>query len=194
MYSCKGIALLLVIILLFTLVSCKKDTHKGHQSSNQGQDVEEETEDETEEESELTYVYSVVTKVLHLPDCYHIDRMNDEYITEYTGDITTLLQNGYTVCRDCLVPDAPEVEEEEDDTDKVAPEDATFVINKSSKVIHTTDCYHVEKMVEKNREYTDLTLEELIDDEHRPCGVCMPDEAKEYEKTHPDKDKEKSLP
>ncbi|MBO7196061.1 MAG: hypothetical protein J6V80_01880 [Clostridia bacterium] len=187
MNSCKGIALLLVLILTFSLFSCNNSSHKGNQSGHQGQITPEDDEEGLEEETELTYVYSIVTKVLHLPDCYHIDRMNDEYVTQHSGDITLLLQNGYTVCRDCLVPDdlEKEEEEEEDDTNKVAPEDATFVINKSSKIVHLLDCYHVEKMVEKNRQYTDLMLDELIADEHRPCGVCMPEEAKEYEKTHP---------
>lgn len=189
----RFLALLLALVLLFSLISCKNnDPHGDGGNGGEAQDQHDNTEGQQQGgEGQVTYVYSVVSKTLHLPNCYHIDRMNEDYKFEYTGSITVLLEKGYTICRDCLVPDTEEEEEPaEDDTNKVAKEDATFVINSASKMLHTLDCHHVEVIVEKNIQYTDLTLEELIAlDEYEPCAVCLPDEAEEYDKNHPDDEK-----
>lgn len=190
MKKCKIIALLLSAILLLTITSCNKNdphgtpSHTNSPTPNQGED------DTVQEggEGQITYVYSVVQKMLHLPDCYHLDRMNEEYKYEYTGNISELLNNGYTICRDCLVPDTEDEEDEEDEENKIAKEDATFVINSSSFALHKLDCHHIDKMEEKNIKYTDLTLEELIAlDLYQPCGFCLPDEYEEYMKNHPKK-------
>lgn len=142
-------------------------------------------------EGKVTYVYSVLSKVIHLPECYHIGRINDLYKKEFTGDINELLADeDFTICKDCLVPDEDTGDEDEDDSEddgnKISKEEATYAINKSSGVIHTLDCYHLEIIVEKNLEYTDLTIEQLLLEEHRPCGSCLPDDYEEYKKNHPE--------
>ncbi len=191
------LALTVSIILMLSLFSCDQlhlHTGKGSSNSKDPHDQHQPPSDNEENEGgegKVTYVYSVISKVLHLPDCYHIDRIKEEYKFEYTGDITVMFEKGYTVCKDCLAPDEPEEEpeEEEEDPNKVAKEDATYLINSSSNKFHKLDCYHIEGMSEKNIKYTDLSIEELIALEHRPCATCFPDEAEEWEKNHPDEKK-----
>lgn len=188
----KILAIVLALTLILSITSCDKKNKNNNSDDPHGQYGQhtENPENDSQQggEGKVTYVYSVVAKTLHLPGCYHLDRMNEEYKFEYTGSITALLENGYTICKDCLVPDKKEEEPEEDDTNKIAKEDATFVINSSSKALHCLDCHIIDSMEEKNIEYTDLTLEELIAlDKYKPCGFCLPDEYKEYEKNHPSK-------
>lgn len=189
MKSSRIISLILSLIMLISLVSCNQvHMHTGHGGNNSSSNSD--PSHEQGGEGNVTYVYSVLSKTLHLPTCYHIERMSDEYKFEFKGDISVLLEKGYTICRDCLVPkDETEKEPEEDDENKVAREDATYAINAASKWLHTLDCYHLEVMAEKNLKYTDLTLEELIAlDEYRPCAFCLPDEAEEWEKNHPEEE------
>lgn len=188
------LALLLALIMLFSLISCNKKNPHDNYHPDYSQQNSQHDEDQQGAEGKVTYVYSVVSKTLHLPDCYHISRMNEDYKFTFTGNISELLEKGYTICRDCLVPDddKDDVSEEEDDTNKIAKEDATFVINKSSKTFHHLDCFRIDTMEQKNIKYTDLTLEELMElDENKPCRDCLPDAAKEYYQKHPEEDKSK---
>ncbi len=50
--------------------------------------------------------------------------------------------------------------------------DTVFVINKNSKKFHDPDCEGVLNMKEKNRELSQKTREELIDDGYEPCRIC----------------------
>ena len=184
----KIIAALITVILLFSLCSCDQLHHHKNNNNQHGQDPNNsETNGTKEEETPINYVYSLLSKTIHLPDCYHVDRIKDDYKFDYNGDLALLFEKGYTICKDCLVPDVEE-ETPEDDTNKVAKEDATYVINSATDRLHTLDCYHVDNMVEKNIEYTDLTLEELLALEHIPCSVCLPEQFEEYEKNHPEKE------
>lgn len=56
----------------------------------------------------------------------------------------------------------------------VDPSNATFVLNTSSMKIHKVSCGSVETIKESNRQYTDLTREELIAQGYEPCGRCNP--------------------
>lgn len=198
------VALAISFILTFSLISCdtshnsqgSSDPHDQYphpdQSQANGGNTGENEENEGDEggEGKVTYVYSVLAKVLHLPDCYHVQNIKEDYLKEYTGDITILLQKEYTICRDCLVPDEEDDEEDEEDEEDeniIAKEDATYATNKSNKVIHLLDCYTIESMSSKNLRYSDLSYEELIELEYRPCGTCMPDEYKQYKEDHPEK-------
>ena len=185
--------ILLILVLMFALISCNNGGHNsGNNSSDDphnninSNDIHDDAEQQGGEGT-VTYVYSVLSKTLHLPNCYHVGEIKEEYRFEYTGYISELLEKGYTICKDCLVPDTEE-EGTEDDANKIAKEDATYVLNSSSKALHMLDCHHIKEMDEKNIEYTDLTLEELIElDVYKPCGFCLPDEYKEYMEKHPDK-------
>lgn len=186
------ISVLALIMLVFSLCSCDQLHFHSGGDQNQGGATPPTSSNngnvEPEEETDIIYVYSVVSKVIHIQGCYHIDRINEEYIAQHIGDISAMLENGYTVCKDCMLPD--EEKEDQDvvvpDPDSVAKEDATYLLNKSSMVVHLLDCHNIKSMSDKNKKYTDKSLEELIDDEYRPCGSCMPDEAEAWEKAHPE--------
>ena len=193
------ISLIVAIIMIFSLTSCieinvpsdkENDPHNNTHDNYQPPEEDESDESTQGGEGNVTYVYSVLSKTLHLPGCYHTGRMNEDYKFEYTGDIAIMLGKGYTICKDCLVPDEEKEEEEEPEEDEnlIAKEDANYAYNKVSLVIHTLDCHHLEIMIEKNLRYTDLTIEELLELEYRPCGACMPDEYKEYKKNHPEEE------
>ncbi len=179
-------ALLLIFAILLSFSSCKK-IHVGtggSSNNNTNSNEDNNLKDNETDESKVTYVYSVLSKTIHLTDCYHVNRIKEDY-KKYTDNIAPLFEKEYIICKDCLVPDAEEPEEDEDDTNTIPAEEATFLINKASEKLHKLDCYHIEGMEEKNILYTNLTLEELLLLEYIPCATCMPNEAKEYEKTHP---------
>lgn len=186
MKGLKLTTLLVVLVLLFSLASCnklhlKKNNNNKENQDNVGGEIE---------ETPVTYVYSVLSKTIHLSDCYHIDRMNEDYKFEVEGDVNQLIAKGYTLCKDCLAPDVEdEPEEEEDNTPKIPIEEATYAVNTSSKTFHHLECHHVSVIADKNLDYTDLSADELMADEYKPCSVCLPDEAKEYETTHPEEEK-----
>ncbi|MBQ8302262.1 MAG: hypothetical protein IJX97_01770 [Clostridia bacterium] len=208
----KLIALLLAMLTMLQLASCGKiHYHNGNipkpldpsQDGGTGgadTDGEENTDNNSEENQEgnendgteipegaLVYVYSVNSKVLHREDCYHVERMNEDYKKTFVGDLAELIEREFELCKSCFKP--PKVEEDteepEDNTNKIPIEEATYLINTNSLKLHCLDCYHVESMSDKNIEYTNLTLEELIAlDEYIPCGTCLPDEAEEYKEKH----------
>lgn len=49
-----------------------------------------------------------------------------------------------------------------------------YVLNTKSKKIHAPHCGSVEQMSEKNKEYTNQSKEELIEQGYEPCGNCEP--------------------
>lgn len=52
--------------------------------------------------------------------------------------------------------------------------DIQYVLNTKSKKIHLPDCSSVEKIQEGNKEVTDKSRDELIDEGYDPCGSCKP--------------------
>jgi len=196
----KIISLILALIMIISLSSCIEirlpsgnssdphdDPHNNYNPVQSGGNGDETDSAGEGGEGNLTYVYSVLSKTLHLSGCYHTSRMNDDYKFEFKGDINILLGKGYTICKDCLVPDDEEEEDpEEDEEELISRDDATYAYNKVSLVIHTLECHHLEIIIEKNLRYTDLTMDELLELEYRPCGVCLREEYKEYKKNHPE--------
>ena len=55
----------------------------------------------------------------------------------------------------------------------VIPEGTTYVLNNNSMKIHQPWCESVGEMAGHNKEYTDMSLEELIAFGYSPCGRCM---------------------
>lgn len=49
-----------------------------------------------------------------------------------------------------------------------------YVLNTRSMKIHYPDCNSVDTMSEKNKEYTNLSREELMAQGYEPCGNCKP--------------------
>ena len=185
----RFIALLMALVLIISLVSCNTGNDHGGNNTNSGN-----SSGNTEED--VYYVYSVSAKVIHLSTCHHIERINEEYRTEYRGELSVMLEKGYTLCKTCLNPTEKEpVEKEpeeipEEDENKISPEDATFVINTNSGKVHELDCRYAVDMKESNKEYTDLSLDELLaieDENYTPCATCMPAEAEKHKEEHPEK-------
>jgi hypothetical protein len=178
------VSIITLLAMLLSLGSCNlvnKDKHEIKEPEQNPEDG-----GETEEAAPTLYIYSVLAKSIHLEGCYHINEIKEDYKKETTGDITELLDKGYTLCKDCFPP-AVEPTPEEPEEPGISKEDATFLINKSTKKVHKLDCYHIEEMSEANIKYTDLTLEVLLEDEHIPCATCMPDEWEIYKEKYPEK-------
>lgn len=184
MKSSKLLSMIIVLIMMINLVSCNH-SHSGNANKN----PQNNPSTETPNEQKITYIYSVTEKRLHLPTCFHVGNMNEDYKFEYSGDISILLAKGYTICKDCLYENHEEEKEEvrEPDPDEVPFEEATYVINRSKLTIHEKDCYNVKKIAEKNLKYTNLSIEELLENEHVPCGNCLPKEYEAYKEAHPEK-------
>lgn len=188
MKALKFLSILTSLILALSMASCAHGSGNNQNANNQNNQNLNQNQGG---EGNITYVYSVYSKTIHLPSCSHVGRINEEYL-KTTQEIASLLQDEeYTICRDCLVTEEEKPEPEEDDTNKIPKEEATFVINKSSKALHTLECFRIKTMEEKNIEYTNLTLEELMElDENKPCKDCLPDAAKEYYEKHPELNKD----
>lgn len=202
MKICRIVALLISTIMMLSLISCDQlhfhsgggkdphsDTMDDLHNNPPKEDEDDEQKDNNKTEEQPEYIYSVISKTLHRPDCYHVDRIKEEYRFTFVGDITVMLQKDYTICKDCLVPDDEKKEEDDDKEEEnlIAKENATYATNKLSLVVHLLDCYMLESMIESNLRYTDKSYEELLELDYRPCGTCMPDEYKEYKKNNPDK-------
>lgn len=52
--------------------------------------------------------------------------------------------------------------------------DYSYVLNTSSKKIHTPDCSAVPSISQKNIEYSDKSLQQLESEGYQPCGLCNP--------------------
>lgn len=173
------IALLILSATIFSMFGCDAIKNGG------GHKTPDETDNtETPENQVITYVYSVSSGSFHLEGCSYISEIKEKYL-KTTDDITYLLEEGYEPCRKCFPP-AEEPEPEEEEEPSVPKEQATFVINKKSNKMHYVDCYIVKEMDSSNVRYTDLSLEQLLEDECVPCGHCMPEQYEQYKKDHPD--------
>lgn len=64
-------------------------------------------------------------------------------------------------------PSAPE-------NQSISAEDATYVINVSSKKFHKPDCGSIRQMSRKNIQYTKQNRDSLIKEGYAPCGSCQP--------------------
>lgn len=192
----KIVALLTLIMMVFSLLSCNRYNENKENENQQGQQNNGETNQTPDEnspsdktpsentpsddsETELIFVYSVVRKVIHREDCASVALINKEYREEVKGDITGLLLDGFRLCSTCF-PVENEKEEPEDDENKITAEEATFVLNTSNMKIHDLECRHIKTMNEKNIEYTNLTIEELLALKYIPCGTCLTDEYEDY--------------
>lgn len=182
----RFIALLLVFVTLLSLISCKPE--KQHNHNNHGNNIDLDNQDQESEEGgegKVTFYYSVNSNKFHVADCYHLYSIVDKFLKTSTS-VPDLVADGYSPCRDCI---AVEEESNEDDSNKITKEEATFVINTGKNKLHTLDCHNVKSIQEKNLEYTNLTIEELMEiDKYAPCKDCLPDEAKIYFEKYPEKD------
>lgn len=188
MFIKKILSLVLLLVMVASLASCDNiNINFGHKQDDSPTD---EIGDNENSPEPTIYVYSVLSKSIHLLGCYHIKEIKEDYRKEHKGDPTSLLEKGYTLCKDCFPPEVEEEPEEEEEENKIPKEEATYLINSSSMKVHKLDCYHIAEMSEKNIKYTDLTLEELLELEHIPCSTCLPEEAKKYKEEQESKNQQ----
>lgn len=191
----KLISIFIIVAIMASFCSCKLIKQHKHDpqipdtglGDGEGGEDNEEKDDKNEE---TVYVYSVLSKSIHLQGCYHVNEIKDDYKKEISGDVSSLLEKGYTLCKDCFPP-AVDPEPDEPEEPGISKEEATFLINKSSHKIHMLDCYHIAEMAEANIEYTDLTLEELLEADNIPCATCLPEQWEKYKAEHPELDSDK---
>ncbi len=183
----RFIALMLVFVTLFSLISCKRNNDKNNDDHDHNTNVDNEQQGSEQQggEGKVTFYYSVVSDKFHIAGCYHLRSIEDKFLKTSTS-VPDLVADGYSPCRDCIVV---EEESNEDDSNKITKEEATFVIGTGNNKLHTLDCHNVKKIFDENLEYTNLTIEELMEiDKYAPCKDCLPDEAKIYYEKHPEKD------
>lgn len=191
----KLISIFIIVAIMASFCSCELIKQHKHDpqipdtglGDGEGGEDNEEKDDKNEE---TVYVYSVLSKSIHLQGCYHVNEIKDDYKKEISGDVSPLLEKGYTLCKDCFPP-AVDPEPDEPEEPGISKEEATFLINKSSHKIHMLDCYHIAEMAEANIEYTDLALEELLEADNIPCATCLPEQWEKYKAEHPELDSDK---
>ena len=184
----RFLAILLIFVMLFSMISCdknkKKDDENGDGSEN-NQQADNNGDTQQGAEGRVTFYYSVNSSVYHIEGCYHIYSIDEEFLKTSTS-VAELSEKGKAPCKDCIVSKA---EPDEDEEDKITKEEATYVIGGDNGKIHELDCHNVKKIQEKNLIYTDLTIEELLElDKNAPCLDCLYDAANEYYERHPEKD------
>lgn len=69
----------------------------------------------------------------------------------------------------------PEMQTEERESVEASPDMETeYIVNENTKKFHYPDCRSVKQMKEKNKTYSTLTREELINQGYDPCQNCNP--------------------
>ena len=152
----KFIALFTSIILCLSLVGC----------ANQNED----DAGTKERIINAPYAYSSNSKTLHHNGCYHVKRISDANLGEYYGDPADMVANGFKLCSACF-PNSNVNNNTNNNDNGISEEDATYVINTGTRRFHEKDCDHA--LNSSNTEYTDLSYEELVDENYEPCQVCL---------------------
>ncbi len=67
-----------------------------------------------------------------------------------------------------------EEDNSQDNSDNTNKGDPDYILNTNSKKFHTPDCYHAEKMSDKNKEEYYGSRQDLIDDGYEACTICDP--------------------
>ena len=92
------------------------------------------------------------------------------YVYNNQPGIAINYKNGESRLDNGLTPPEPEPEPDE------SPDAKTYVINKSTKKVHTEDCRYATDMKEENKEIYTGTLDDLIVDGYfSACGTCKPE-------------------
>lgn len=68
----------------------------------------------------------------------------------------------------------PDEDEDENVPEEIEGETKTYVLNKSSKKFHLSDCSSVDTIAENNREERNTTKDALLEEGYQPCGSCKP--------------------
>lgn len=67
-----------------------------------------------------------------------------------------------------------EIRNDNDSDSETNTSSASYILNKNTKKFHYPECYSVDRMSEKNKEYFTGNRQELINHGYAPCGNCNP--------------------
>ncbi len=100
----------------------------------------------------------------------HSDGKNLTFATEKEASAEALLLAGpaskSTIVKNGVVIPTPK--------EVAIPEGTTYVLNTNSKRFHIPTCGSVKNMLDKNKEYSQKSAEELVAEGYKPCGNCKP--------------------
>ena len=145
------IAILILVATMFSIFGCDAIKQVG---GHKEPEVPDSSEAEVPETQETKYVYSVLSKSIHLEGCYHINEIKEEYKKEVVGDISHLLEKEYTLCKDCFPPQI-EVEPEEEEPQEEEPQftdEAARRYYENQKRAREEQAELIRKLLNKNNE------------------------------------------
>ena len=127
------------------------------------------------------YILNTESKKVHMPDCGNAENITASNRQEFSGELSALAGDGYSLCGICLkgitMPEAPDTDSPESNTmgeSVPSEEENKFILNKSSKKIHLPSCrYAVDMSVSNKEEFTGNDLSSLIENGYTKCGVCL---------------------
>lgn len=191
MKGTRLIALIIMVAMIFSMISCGDTTTDDGTNNPGGTDGGETPDDGNEDDGDtegddtndgedgestpVRYVFSVLAKTIHLDTCHYVNEIDELYLKEYVGDIDEVRESDtYSLCEICIdIKVKDPVEEEPENT--IPRHEATYVINSKTGKFHVLDCHYGEDIAEHNIKYTDLTIEELLEQEYLACSFCLPE-------------------
>ena len=80
------------------------DYTQGDSSRGADEETQEETRGSLNNSTReaCDYILNIHTKKIHLPDCGSVNSMDEDNIAYYKGDKETLIDQGYTLCGNCM--------------------------------------------------------------------------------------------
>ncbi len=116
--------------------------------------------------SNFVYYDGEMQKTIHIASCLHLKRIKDvskikkltlEELEEYFED------NNYHCCKTC-------------NPKKLHSLSVIFILSKNTKVVHTNSCPMKGNILEENFEYSNESLDKLLEEGYSCCGHCHPEE------------------
>lgn len=92
------------------------------------------------------------------------------YRSDLNGEVSLRCDNG----ENTIICEREDVQEKSASDAKEEQTGARYILNTSSMKFHYPDCESVGKMADHNKEETDKTREELLQEGYSPCGNCRP--------------------
>ncbi|MBQ7829742.1 MAG: hypothetical protein IJ345_05670 [Clostridia bacterium] len=99
------LCVILIILLLFTLMSCcdAKEPPHPNDFTEKSESTEEQSKLEDNDKSKIeTFVLNIKSQKIHKTTCGTGDLILPENRKTYKGDIADLLEDGYTKCGNCF--------------------------------------------------------------------------------------------
>lgn len=96
-------ALAIALLLIFSFTGCSRDTQSVILLTKSPEtDVPDTETASADTEFDREYVVNVSSKKIHLSSCASVSQMKPENRKEFSGDVDTLLADGYSFCNICF--------------------------------------------------------------------------------------------